>query len=140
MRSGIRWLTHPTGGDIIDDLNDAGDKKKWRGILGDPPWQWDSAGGLRGATTHYPTMPLDEIRALPVSQIAYDDAFLFLWVPPSLFQECGLLMLEAWGLAFKMNIVWDKMAAYGRGALRERPFMEDLLIGDSSCDPNSFPR
>ena len=29
----LQWWTEPTGGDIIDDLNDVSDKKKWRGIL-----------------------------------------------------------------------------------------------------------
>ena len=64
----LQWWKQLTGGDVVDDLNSAiRDKRKWRGILADPPWQWDSAGGFRGATTgHYPTMPLDELGALPV--------------------------------------------------------------------------
>lgn len=134
----LQWWTEPTGGDIIDDLNDVRDKKKWRGILADPPWQWDSAGGRRGATTgHYLTMPLGELCALPVPPIAYDDAFLFLWVPPSLFVECGLVLLKAWGFAFKTHIVWDKMTDYGRGAY-VRTVHEDLLIGVRPATPTHF--
>ena len=42
-------------------------------------------------------MPLGEILALPVGKVAYDDAFLFLWVPPALLKEAGFATLEAWG-------------------------------------------
>ena len=135
----LQWWKEPTGGDIIDDLNAAvRDKKKWRGIFADPPWQWDSAGGLRGATTQdYPTMPLDELCALPVSQIASDDAFLFLGVPPSLLQECGLVLLEAWGFKYKTNITWDKLEAYGRGSY-VRTVHEHLLIGVRPQTPTHF--
>src|ERR1700733_2422341 len=109
----VRWFKELTGGDIIADLNDAIRKeRKWRALLADPPWQWDSAGGI---LQHYPTMPLHEICALPVGEIATDDAFLFLWVPPALLKE-GLAVLAAWGFEFKTHIVWDKLTHFGRGA------------------------
>ena len=82
-------------------------------------------------------MPLDELCALPVSQIASDDAFLFLWVPPSLLQECGLVLLEAWGFKYKTNITWDKLEAYGRGSY-VRTVHEHLLIGVRPQTPTHF--
>ena len=128
-----------TGGDVVDDLNDAiRDRRKWRGLLADPPYQWDSAGGRRGATTgHYGTVPLDELRALPVGEVATDDAFLFLWVPPSLLKACGFVLLEAWGFEYKTHIVWDKLTHYGRGAY-VRTVHEDLLIGVRPRTPTHF--
>jgi N6-adenosine-specific RNA methylase IME4 len=134
-----RWFKELVGGDIIDDLNDAiRDNRKWRGIDADPPWEWDTAGGRRGATTgHYPTMPLDKIRALPVSQVAYDDAFLFLWVPPALLMTHGNAVLESWGFEYKTNITWDKLTHYGRGAY-VRTVHEHLLIGVRPKTPTHF--
>ena len=114
------------------------DRRKWRGLLADPPYQWDSAGGRRGATTgHYGTVPLDELRALPVGEVATDDAFLFLWVPPSLLKACGFVLLEAWGFEYKTHIVWDKLTHYGRGAY-VRTVHEDLLIGVRPRTPTHF--
>lgn len=41
----IRWFEELIGGDVIDDLNGAIQQgRKWRGILADCPWEWDSAG------------------------------------------------------------------------------------------------
>ena len=72
-------------------------------ILADPPWDY-----LPEAQTGYPTMPLDEICTLPVSQMAKDNAVLVLWVPPSQLPE-GLAVVKAWGFEYKNMLVWDKM-------------------------------
>jgi N6-adenosine-specific RNA methylase IME4 len=135
----IQCWQEPTSPDVVDDLKDAiRDRRKWRGILADPPWQWDTAGGKRGATTqYYPTMPLDEILTLPVSQIAHDNAFLFLWVPPALLKACGFAVLEAWGFGYKVDIVWDKLTNFGRGAY-VRTVHEHLLVGTRPKTPTRF--
>ena len=57
-------------------------------ILADPPWQFQNRTG-KVAPEHkrlnrYGTMTLDEIRALPVEDIAADPAHLYLWVPNAL--------------------------------------------------------
>ena len=134
----IRWFRPLTGGDVIDDLSDAiRQRRKWRAIYADPPWQWDTAGGFPGATTqHYPTMPLHELCALPVGKVAHDDAFLFLWVPPALLKE-GIALLEAWGFQYKINITWDKLTHFGRGAY-VRTVHEHLLVGVREKTPTHF--
>jgi N6-adenosine-specific RNA methylase IME4 len=134
----IRWFKELTGGDIIDDLHDAvRDQRKWRSFLVDPPYQWDSAGGFRGATTqHYPTMPMDKLRALLVGMIATEDAFLFQWVPPALLKE-GIALLESWGFEYKTNITWDKLTHFGRGAY-VRTVHEHLLVGVRPKTPTHF--
>src|ERR1017187_2123795 len=43
-------------------------------IVADPPWEYASGNSLP-----YPTMSLDEIRALPVQDLSEQDAILWLW-------------------------------------------------------------
>ena len=55
--------------------------KKYGAILADPPWQYRvySKKGLgRSAESHYPTMNIEDIKALPVAGIADKDCALFL--------------------------------------------------------------
>src|SRR5262245_3872696 len=57
-------------------------------ILADPPWRFSNRTG-KVAPEHrrlrrYPTMTLDEIRALPVAAHAADRSHLYLWVPNAL--------------------------------------------------------
>ena len=56
--------------------------KKYSIIYADPPWRYKvySKKGLgRSAESHYPTMELEDIRALPVGTLAADDCVLFLY-------------------------------------------------------------
>jgi len=51
-------------------------------ILADPPWRFvtrSPKGNKRGPESHYPTMTLNELQALPVCSLAADNAALFLW-------------------------------------------------------------
>lgn len=70
----------------------------YRVILADPPWAF-SGGGARAAKTHYSTMPLAEIRALPVGHLAGRDCALFLWVTDPLL-DVGIETLKAWGFVY----------------------------------------
>jgi len=83
---------------------------KYRVIYADPPWQYgDERTGL-GATSaedHYPTMPLADICALPVRELAEPDAVLFLWATFPLLPE-ALEVVKAWGFKYKTAFVWDK--------------------------------
>jgi len=85
-------------------------------ILADPPWQFRNSTG-KIAPEHkrlarYETMRLDEIRALPVSEIAAETAHLYLWCPNALLPD-GLSVMQAWGFAYKSNIVWHKIRKDG---------------------------
>ena len=62
----------------------------------------------RSAESHYPTMGIDEIRALPVAELAEKDCALFLWVTIPCLLE-GLSVLQAWGFQYKtIAFVWIK--------------------------------
>src|SRR5262249_49625779 len=85
-------------------------------ILADPPWQFQNKTGKvapeHRRLTRYDTMSLQEIKALPVSEITPDVAHLYLWVPNALLPE-GLEVLRAWGFRYKSNIVWHKIRKDG---------------------------
>jgi N6-adenosine-specific RNA methylase IME4 len=86
-------------------------------ILCDPPWQFQNATG-KMAPEHrrlhrYKTMKLDEIRALPVIELAAPVAHLYLWCPNALLRE-GLAVMRAWGFQYKTILVWHKVRKDGK--------------------------
>lgn len=92
-------------------------ERKFSTILADPPWQFQNRTG-KMAPEHkrlnrYPTMKLDEIKALPVETVVADPAHLYLWVPNALLPE-GLEVMRAWGFQYKGNIVWEKVRKDGQ--------------------------
>lgn len=80
-------------------------------IYADPPWAyqtWSHRGQGKGAAQHYDTMAADDIRALPVREIAAEDAALFLWVVQPQLPE-ALALIEAWGFTYKtVAFYWIK--------------------------------
>jgi len=57
-------------------------------------------------------MTLDEIKSLPVQEIADDKSHLYLWVPNALLPD-GLSVMQAWGFTYKTNIIWEKIRQDG---------------------------
>ena len=81
--------------------------KKYQIIYADPPWKYNDKmemkgvhGNIRGASSFYPTMSIEQIKAIPVSDISDDNCVLFLWVVFPLLQE-GLDTIRAWGFKYK---------------------------------------
>ena len=90
--------------------------KKYRTIYADPPWQFQNRTG-KVAPEHkrlsrYPTMKLDDIKSLPVGQVADEKSHLYLWVPNALLPE-GLEVMKAWGFEYKTNLIWEKVRKDG---------------------------
>lgn len=86
--------------------------KKYQVIYADPPWSyrvWSKKGAGRSAEAHYPTMSMEDIKALPVGNLADRDCALFLWITlPMLREAWGVL--DAWGFTFKtVAFVWIKL-------------------------------
>jgi len=84
--------------------------KKYNIIYADPPWTYrDKAqAGQRGVEFKYPTMSIEDIKNLPIHNIADDDCILFLWVTFPLLQE-GLDTIKAWGFTYKtIGFNWVK--------------------------------
>lgn len=81
--------------------------QKYPVIYADPPWRFDSGFGDRSIENHYPTMSVDDIRALPVRDLATPDAVLFMWVTvPHL--ENAFAVMRDWGFAYVSSAMWDK--------------------------------
>lgn len=85
-------------------------------LLADPPWQFQNRTGKMAPEhkrlSRYGTMSLDEICALPVSDVMAPTSHCYLWVPNALLPE-GLRVLEAWGFSYKSNLVWHKVRKDG---------------------------
>ena len=86
-------------------------KKKYSIILADPAWSfkyWSQKGNGRSACGHYGVMTLEDLKRLPVSAIASNDAVLFIWVIFSLLPQ-ALQVISAWGFDYKTcGFTWVK--------------------------------
>lgn len=88
--------------------------KKYSIIYADPPWSFSSVktgGSMKsGAAAKYPTMTLDQLKALDVPAICEKDCVLIMWYVSSQPQE-ALDLVKAWGFTLKnMNcFVWQKL-------------------------------
>ncbi len=85
--------------------------KKYRAILADPPWAfraWSDKGKGRSAEQHYPTMRLEDIKALPVADLAAEECVLFLWATFPMLKE-AFAVIDAWGCTYKtVAFTWVK--------------------------------
>jgi N6-adenosine-specific RNA methylase IME4 len=80
--------------------------QKFKTILADPPWQTLQLGN-KGAEMHYPLMSLDRIKAMPVADLAEDEAFLWLWVTNATLRQ-GYDVAEAFGFTVRSPLTWIK--------------------------------
>lgn len=84
---------------------------KYNIIYADPPWRyraWSKKGQEGSAESHYPTMNIEDIKALPISDIAAEDCALFMWSTFPCLHE-GLEVIRAWGFEYKtVAFVWVK--------------------------------
>ena len=109
---------------------------KYKVIYADPPWSYKNKKTGRtngnqpegsGAHTKYPTMSLDEIKALPIKNISEKNSILFLWATVPLLPEAFEVM-ESWGYRYKTMITWHKIMSLGMGYWF-RGQTEHLLLG-----------
>ncbi len=95
----IKWASENNGPLPTD--------RRYPVIYADPAWPYDFFSTTKTPNLHYPTMTVEEICALPVSEIATPDAILFIWCPNSHLAKC-LEVITAWGFTYKTNIAWVK--------------------------------
>jgi N6-adenosine-specific RNA methylase IME4 len=107
---------------------------QYRTILADPPWQQPlSNGGIRrrwkggvvARSLPYPTMPLAEIAALPIADLAAPDCHLWLWTTNA-FLEAGFSVMRAWGFRYLAPIVWVKPSGIGNFVIHRT---QTILLG-----------
>jgi N6-adenosine-specific RNA methylase IME4/Trp operon repressor len=93
-------------------------KSKYSVIVVDPPWEVQKI--IREVRPNqkefdYPTMAIDEIKAIPIEELADDICTLFLWVVDKYLYQAKEI-LEHWGFSYHLTMAWDKgngMAMYG---------------------------
>lgn len=82
--------------------------KRYSIIYADPPWSYRNKGTRAAADKHYPTMSIEDIKALPVAEIAADDCVLFMWATFPMLQQ-ALETIAAWGFEYKtLAFCWAK--------------------------------
>lgn len=86
-------------------------KKKYKVIYADPPWSfknYSKKGEDRNVNKHYNVMTLDDIKKLPVKNIADDDCVLLMWTTgPMLEKAFGVI--KEWGFTYKtLGFCWAK--------------------------------
>jgi N6-adenosine-specific RNA methylase IME4 len=83
-------------------------KGKYRVLYADPPWRYEHCKtSNRRIENQYPTMDLDAICNMKISEITTPDAVLFLWATsPKLYEAMNVI--DAWGFTYRTDMVWDK--------------------------------
>ena len=91
--------------------------KKYKIIYADPPWTYDNMKDKNpdmGGIT-YPTMTLDEIKAMPVQDITDKDCALFMWATMPKLRE-AFEVIDAWGFRYiTCAVTWVKQNPKGEG-------------------------
>ena len=116
--------------------------KKYSVIYADPPWRYRvySKKGLgRSAESHYPTMSLEEIKALPIGELAAKDCVLFMWITFPCMQE-ALQVLEAWGFEYKTTaFVWIKQNRVSDGLFWGMGYWTGPMRNSASLQRKAIP-
>lgn len=113
--------------------------KRYGVILADPEWRfevWGENGLDRAPDNHYPTSPIEAIKARPVQDIAARDCVLFLWATVPILAH-ALDVMAAWGFQYKSHFAWVKERE-GTGYW-SRNLHELLLIGVRGNVPAPAP-
>jgi N6-adenosine-specific RNA methylase IME4 len=97
----------PRGATIRDLGSLLAEGRRFPAIYADPPWSYRNEASRAAAINHYPTLTLAEICALPIAQLAAENAHLHLWATTPLLAE-ALTVIQAWGFRYKSCFVWIK--------------------------------
>ena len=90
--------------------------KKYQIIVVDPPWpvkKLTHKARPKQTTMDYQTMSVEQIKSLPVSKLADESCWLFLWTTQKFLFDTKSI-LEQWGFNHLLTMVWEK--TYGRSA------------------------
>lgn len=105
-------------------------------IVADPPWSfdnWSKKGEVKNAKAHYDCMSLEDIKRLPVGDLANSEGcVLVLWATNPMWPQ-ALECLKAWGFEYKTAAAWHKKTINGKTAFGTgyvlRSAHEPILIG-----------
>lgn len=102
-------------------------------ILLDPPWGFRTYAGANEVATlgdnPYPTMTLDEMKALRVSDVAAPDCLMVMWVISSHIPQ-AIELAEHWGFTYRsLGPVWIKDRSPDQTEMFDDPPICDLGMG-----------
>jgi len=72
--------------------------KKYGIIYADPPWKY-FAGGNKNQSQYYKGMTIEEIKELPIQNLAHNNCVLFIWVTFPILKEV-FEVIEGWGFEY----------------------------------------
>jgi len=112
LRSGLggekRRPAPPTRQGIAEDLDELiANHERFGTIYVDPPWLYDNQATRSATDTKYEGQTVEALCALPVEDIAADDAHLHLWTTSAFLFEAPRV-IAAWGFEYKSMLVWCK--------------------------------
>lgn len=129
--------TRPGAADVHTDDPDGPTPDTFAAIVIDPPWRYENTITRGAAEDHYPTMSIDELKAIELP--AADDAHLYLWVTNGFLRE-GFDLMDAWGFTYKACLTWCKpqigMGNYFRNSTEHVYFG---LRGSLPTNANNIP-
>lgn len=104
--------------------------KKYKIIYADPAWSYQNGTVPQGGVqAQYSTMTLQDIKNLPVKNLAEDNCVLFLWVTFPMLQE-GIEVIKAWGFKYKtLGFSWIKT-----NPKNGKPFFGVGYYAKSNCE------
>lgn len=91
--------------------------KQYKTIYADPPWEQKMSGNYRIRTHRnkklmYKTMSVNEIKELPINDIAETGCHLWLWTTNQYLRQ-GFDVMESWGFKYLAPITWTKPSGCG---------------------------
>lgn len=112
-------------------------------IMADPAWHFKTRskkGDAKSPQAKYRTMTLEEIKAMPVADLAAKDCHLWLWCTNPNIPE-ALEVMAAWGFTFSTAGHWPKITKNGKLAFGTgyvfRGAGEPYLIGKRGKPKNT---
>lgn len=108
-------------------------------IVADPPWDYPEgfatqsrspgrwSGPIKTKPLPYPSMTVEEIKALPVAALAAPDCRLWLWTT-NRYLPAAFDVMAAWGFDYRQTLVWHKSDGNMGGSVAPCS-AEFLLVG-----------
>jgi len=81
---------------------------KYQVIYADPPWAYNTEESTVEVNKHYPTMELEDICAVGVGDLAWEDCVLYLWATTARL-DWAFPVIKAWGFKYLTSMIWDKV-------------------------------
>ena len=92
--------------------------QKFKTIMIDPPWQQTFSGSYSRPkhtmkkALPYPSLTIDQIKSLPVRDMAEEGCHLWLWTTNSIMEQ-GFSLIREWGFTYLAPIHWIKPSGIG---------------------------